>query len=94
MTEEPISKSSLLNLLVHRNPQLPQQVSRLGGEMVLEMIADSLSAGRVVSLRGFGRLIPRYYDQSTTKKLGLIFRPSPQLVRRLNAAQIVLEQET
>ncbi|MDR2338742.1 MAG: hypothetical protein LBF40_01180 [Deltaproteobacteria bacterium] len=84
MSEEPLTKSGLLNLLVHCNPQLPPQVTRLGGELVLEKIADSLSTGRVVSLRGFGRLIPRFYKHSNTKKLGMLFHPSPQLVRRVN----------
>jgi nucleoid DNA-binding protein len=85
MPEEPLSKSALLNLLVSRNTQLPGQVVRLAGELLLDKIADSLSEGRIVSLRGFGRLIPRFYEHSATKRLGLLFHPSPQLVQKVNA---------
>ncbi|MDR2199386.1 MAG: hypothetical protein LBR53_08045 [Deltaproteobacteria bacterium] len=84
MPDEPLSKSGLLNLLAQRNPQLPPQVSRLAGELVIDKISESLAEGRSVSLRGFGRLIPRFYFKSASKKLGLLFHPSPRLVSRVN----------
>ncbi|MDR2404928.1 MAG: HU family DNA-binding protein [Deltaproteobacteria bacterium] len=85
MADEPLSKSALLNLLVARNDKLPQQVSRLAGELLLDKITESLCHGRAVSLRGFGRFIPRFYKSTPSKKLGLLFHPSPRLVDRVNS---------
>jgi nucleoid DNA-binding protein len=85
MANKPLSKSGLLKRLVRHNPDLPQQVCRLGGELILDKLSDSLAEGRSVSIRGFGRIIPRIYKNSTNKKLGMLFHASPQLLERLNS---------
>ncbi|MDR1546015.1 MAG: hypothetical protein LBU12_04755 [Deltaproteobacteria bacterium] len=78
-------QKKLLFKLVERNPQLPPDVVRLAGELVLELLHQSLSVGRPVALRGFGRFIPRRYDTPFAKKFGLLFHPSPRLTERINA---------
>jgi hypothetical protein len=84
MAPEFLSKTALLNLLVKNTPSIPQQITRMAGELIVETVQASLSRGRSISLRGFGRLIPRSYLNASSKKLGLVFHPSPQLTDRVN----------
>ncbi|MDR3153706.1 MAG: hypothetical protein LBW85_05395 [Deltaproteobacteria bacterium] len=79
MPREALTKNGLLGLVAARLPDIPPQVTRLAGELILKAIPEGLAAGRPVTLRGFGRLIPRRYGGGSNKKLGLLFRPSPRL---------------
>ncbi|MDR1037922.1 MAG: hypothetical protein LBT40_15570 [Deltaproteobacteria bacterium] len=76
-----LSKSGLLAMVSLRVPDIPPQVTRMAVELVLKSVPEALAEGRPVSLRGFGRLIPRRYRGSSTKQLGLLFHPSPRLAR-------------
>jgi nucleoid DNA-binding protein len=87
MADDPLTKSALASVAASRSPSIPAQVSRMGVELFLDLVADSLSGGRPVSLRGFGRLIPRFYQASPTKRLGLLFHPSQGLVARINSPE-------
>jgi hypothetical protein len=64
-------------------PEFPAEMIGLVTREIIETLAGALSTGRQVALRGFGRFQPRRYQKST-KRLGLIFRPSPELLARLN----------
>lgn len=64
-------------------PGFPALVLKAGLEEIIAALAGALAAGRPVALRGFGRLIPRRYENSP-KKVGLIFRPAPGLAARVN----------
>jgi hypothetical protein len=74
-----LSRNCLLGKVIRRVPDVPPQVTRLAMDLVLKTLPEVLAMGRPVTLRGFGRLIPRRYTGSPTKRLGLLFHPSPQL---------------
>ena len=82
--EVPFSKNSQVSLLTDAVPGLPANVIRVGCELFFDEVLKALSAGRAVSLRGFGRFIPRFYLDSPNKRIGLVFRPSPQLRMQIN----------
>jgi hypothetical protein len=84
MTRGALSKNCLLGLVARRLQDVPEQVTLLAGELILEALHDSLAEGRPVSLRGFGSLIPRRYG-GASKRLGLLFRPSPRLAAAVAA---------
>jgi nucleoid DNA-binding protein len=74
----------LIALLANRHPKIPHDVLKVSVETIFDNILSALSSGRPVSLRKFGRLIPRHYTRSPNKKFGLVFHPSPQLTERVN----------
>ncbi|MDR2353075.1 MAG: hypothetical protein LBF22_07905 [Deltaproteobacteria bacterium] len=82
--KEPLNKSNVLARLVALNPEFPPQVTRLAGEIIFDSLKTALSRGQDVSLRGFGRFIPRTYGRKSRKKMGLLFHPSPQLIELVN----------
>jgi nucleoid DNA-binding protein len=65
--------------VVGLNPELPREVAELAVELFLEAMVDGLAEGREICLRGFGRFIPRFYAKAKTKRLGILFHPSPHL---------------
>jgi hypothetical protein len=71
-------------LVAVRHEDIPREVSRTAVEIVIETLSQSLASGRPVALRGFGRLIPRRYERSASKRFGLLFHPSPRLIERVN----------
>ncbi|MDR1041381.1 MAG: hypothetical protein LBR80_14725 [Deltaproteobacteria bacterium] len=79
MTREALTKNGLMTMVALRLPDIPPQVTRMAGDLIFQAIHDGLAEGRPVSLRGFGRLIPRLYADGSPKKLGLLFHPSPRL---------------
>ena len=64
-------------------PQFPLEVVEAAIREIIAGASAALVEGRPLVLRGFGRFTPRRY-QSATKKRGLIFRASPDLLARLN----------
>jgi nucleoid DNA-binding protein len=85
VSKELMTKNTILNLVAKRHPDIPQQVVKLAGEIIFETLHETLGKGKPVSLRGFGRLIPRHYrDRKKRKKFGLLFHPSPRLVSLVN----------
>jgi nucleoid DNA-binding protein len=92
--KETLTKNNLLNLAAKRLPDIPQKVIKLAGEIIFETLQDTLSRGRPVSLRGFGRFIPRHYDGGRSgKRFGLLFHPSPRLVLLVNKEKTAREGE-
>jgi nucleoid DNA-binding protein len=80
-----LSKIDIVNTVVEKNTNIPPQVTRLATEMIFNTIFDTLCEGKIISIRGFGRLIPRKYKNTKTKKqYGLIFHPSPHLISMVN----------
>lgn len=64
-------------------PSFPPELIQAAIREIIDGLALALDEGRPVVLRGFGRFTPRRY-RSATKKLGLIFRPAPRFLARLN----------
>ncbi|MDR2302137.1 MAG: hypothetical protein LBF38_08880 [Deltaproteobacteria bacterium] len=77
--------SILLKRLTEKCQDFPPDVTAMALELVLDNLRLALTAGQPVTLRGFGRLIPRKYHGQTRKRFGLLFHASPKLSRRLNA---------
>jgi hypothetical protein len=75
-----VKNKDLLDRVVELGSDLPPQVTRMAASLMLEAMAEGLSEGREVCLRGFGRFIPRFYAKSNNKKLGILFHPSPRLL--------------
>lgn len=63
-------------------PDYPPELIKAATAELIGALAEALSQGQAISLRGFGRWQPRFYA-SGPKRLGLIFRPSPLLTARL-----------
>ncbi|MDR2368172.1 MAG: hypothetical protein LBF58_08715 [Deltaproteobacteria bacterium] len=81
-----LDEATILSRLLSLCPDYPQAVTSTAMELILASARESLAQGRAVTLRSFGRLIPRRYHSSGPKKFGLVFRASPKLNRRLNPA--------
>lgn len=79
-----LEKRELLELVAGTQADIPPHLTKTVVELFLQSLTEALSYGREVSLRGFGRLIPRHYVNSPGKRLGLLFHPSPRLVDRCN----------
>ena len=71
-------------LVAARHEDIHRDISKAAVEIIIEALSGTLASGRPVSLRGFGRLIPRRYERSANKRFGLLFHPSPRLVERVN----------
>jgi hypothetical protein len=67
-------------------PSFPLELVQAGIREIIEGLAGALAEGRPVALRGFGRFTPRRY-RGGVKRLGLIFRPAPGLLARLNGRE-------
>ena len=64
-------------------PEFPPELILIAVREIIKYLAAAWAAERTVALRRFGRFQVRRYHRST-KKLGLIFRPSPELTARVN----------
>lgn len=64
-------------------PSFPPELIQAAIREIIDGLSSALAEGRPVVLRGFGRFTPRRYHGGA-KKLGLIFRPAPRLLSRLN----------
>ena len=74
----------LMALRIRRlQPSFPPELIQAGIREIIDGLASALAEGRPVVLRGFGRFTPRRY-RGAAKKLGLVFRPAPGLLARLN----------
>ncbi len=78
-----LSRHSLSLRIRRLQPSFPLELVQAGLREIIDGLAGALAEGRPVILRGFGRFTPRRY-RGRTKKLGLIFRPAPRLLARLN----------
>ncbi len=77
-----LTRRLLVSRLKKALPQFPDELLKAGLEEIVAALAAGIRSGRPIVLRGFGRLTPRRYQ--SRKKRGLIFKPSPALMRRLN----------
>lgn len=64
-------------------PQFPAELVQAAVGEIVAALSSALARGRPIILRGFGRFQVRRYRNSA-KRLGVIFRPSPELTARLN----------
>lgn len=76
-----LTRRSLLSGLKKKG--FPPELAMVAIREIIEVMAQAIIRGQPVIFRGFGSFKLRRY-QSSTKSLGLIFRPSRQLVGRLN----------
>ena len=79
-----LKKQDLLSKVAEEHPDIPRQIVETVGDLIIRKISDALAGGQEVSLRGFGRIIPRYYQNTPNKRLGLLFHPSPKLTAKCN----------
>lgn len=78
-----LTRRLLLIRLSKALPLFPAEILKAGLEEIIAALAEGMLRGGPVILRGFGRFQLRRY-QNSRKKTGLVFRPSPALVGRLN----------
>lgn len=78
-----LTRRLLLLRLTKALPQFPAEVLKAGLEEIIMSLAAAMTGGQPLILRGFGRWELRRY-QNSRKKTGLIFKPSPALLARLN----------
>jgi hypothetical protein len=81
---EKIDQDDILRLLIEKCDEFPPSVVKEALDLILQSVREALTNGRPVTLRSFGRLIPRRYQPSCFKKIGLVFHTSPKLKSRLN----------
>jgi nucleoid DNA-binding protein len=79
-----LNLKKLVGIVAQRNNKLPPNIVRLSIETIFQTISSSLATGQAVSLRKFGRLIPRRYTKTPKKQCGLVFHPSRQLTDLVN----------
>jgi hypothetical protein len=79
-----IDQEDILRLLIEKCDDFPPTVVKEAFDLILQSVRESLTNGRPVTLRSFGRLIPRRYQPPSFKKYGLVFHTSPKLKARLN----------
>lgn len=65
------------------SPRFPAELVQAAAREIIAALSLALSEERPVILRGFGRFQVRRYRNSS-KRLGVVFRPSPSLTARLN----------
>jgi nucleoid DNA-binding protein len=79
-----LDQSIILKRLIAECPQAPPELVSHAMGIILTQARQALAKGRPVTLRGFGRFIPRHYPASGQKKYGLVFRASPKLTGIVN----------
>jgi len=82
-TPPTLTRRLMARRLKEMHPDFPRELIEAALKEIISVTAGALSEGRPVTLRGFGRFQPRRYEGGS-KRLGLLFRPSPELVSRLN----------
>ncbi len=83
-----LTRRLLADRLKRLAPEFPAELVQVASREIIAALTEALAAGRPVTLRGFGRFEVRRY-RGPAKRLGLVFRPSPGLVARLNPADAV-----
>jgi nucleoid DNA-binding protein len=84
---EILNKKALIARVAEtRADDIPPHLTATVMELIIGDVAGALSEGREVVLRGFGRIIPRFYHNSPAKRVGLLFHPSPRLTAKCNKA--------
>ncbi|MDR3135408.1 MAG: hypothetical protein LBU69_04855 [Deltaproteobacteria bacterium] len=78
-----LNKTQTLNILTRKCNDFHPAVVESALDMILRRISVGLTMGQSVTLRGFGRFIPRFYPLGL-KKVGLLFHPSEKLASRVN----------
>jgi len=63
--------------------QFPAELVQAAAGEIIAALSSALAGGRPIILRGFGRFQVRRYRNSA-KRLGVIFKASPELTARLN----------
>ncbi|MDR0882542.1 MAG: hypothetical protein LBP55_08365 [Candidatus Adiutrix sp.] len=79
----PLTRRRLAVRLKRLTPNFPAELLQAAMKEIISALGGALAAGRPVILRGFGRFEVRRY-RAGRKKVGLVFRPSPELAARLN----------
>jgi hypothetical protein len=79
-----LDKRTLAGIVAAALADIPKEISSTVVDLIFARIAQALVEGQEVSLRGFGRIIPRYYKNTPSKRLGVLFHPSPKLTKRCN----------
>lgn len=64
--------------------EIPMAITLNVVDLMVDMVASALAEGREVNFRGFGRFIPRFYENDSSKKTGLLFHASPRLTDECN----------
>mgnify|MGYP003623363764 FL=1 len=78
-----LTRRRLVSAIKAQVPGFPLEVVQAASRIILERLSANLEEGRPIALRGFGSFQVRRYANSS-KKLGIIFRPSPELLTRVN----------
>jgi hypothetical protein len=79
-----LKKKGLTSMVAESLQDIPPEITETVMDIIIDRIAQSLADGQEVTLRGFGRIIPRHYQNTPSKKLGLLFHPSPTLTESCN----------
>ncbi|MDR1657235.1 MAG: HU family DNA-binding protein [Deltaproteobacteria bacterium] len=79
-----VNKKRLTAMIAQRHINIPNDVVVASVNVLVRTLKEAMAEGRPVSLRGFGRLIPRRYDGPSLKRVGLLFHPSDQLIDQVN----------
>jgi hypothetical protein len=83
MPKKRLDRKAVLDRLIKANGDIPPKVTKTALDVILQDVFEALVQGRQVTLRGFGRLIPRHYPDGP-KLFGVLFHPSPKLTDRVN----------
>ena len=83
-TTQGLDQTIILKRLIAECDPTPPELITHAMNIILAQVRQSLARGRPVTLRGFGRFIPRHYPASGQKKYGLVFRASPKLTNLIN----------
>lgn len=78
-----MSRRRLVLAMKAQAPGFPAEMIQVAARIILGRLSAALEEGCPITIRGFGSFQVRRYANST-KKLGLIFRPSPELLARVN----------
>ena len=96
--EEPMLKSDLVQLLIHRKGLQPRQAARVV-ELFFDALTAALARGENIEIRGLGSFHVKHYDGyrgrnpktseiiEVKPKRGVLFRTGKELRDRLNGAK-------
>jgi hypothetical protein len=79
-----LNQKAILERLIKETPDIPPAVLKTAVGTIFQSVHHALGQGQTVTLRGFGRFIPRCYPAGP-KKVGLLFHPSPRLDEIINS---------
>lgn len=87
-----LTRRRLASAIKAQASDFPAEIIQAAARIILDKLSSALEEGRPIALRGFGSFQVRRYENSS-KKLGLIFRPSPELLTRINKRLKTAEKE-